>query len=189
MDAAIANPSTCGYANCSCTRRAHRIAVGTAACFAARGRPSRGTAAEEKGGGLSTRFFTVLVSVIGFVGPLRLLLLEVSVNCCTVLYGSLWFFIVFYLIHLMLISSPCLNDDNMASYYQHDLLSHFVYLDTRASFYIAYFVPSWHPERKRETDRYLYIYIYIYFKEDRLTGLSQTGIEKSMVASLISTTI
>lgn len=66
------------------------IAVGTAACFAARGRPSRGTAAEEKGGGLSTRFFTVLVSVIGFVGPLRLLLLEFVRGIGQLLYSFVW---------------------------------------------------------------------------------------------------
>ena len=176
MDAAIANPSTCGYANCSCTRRAHRIAVGTAACFAARGRPSRGTAAEEKGGGLSTRFFTVLVSVIGFVGPLRLLLLEASVNCCTVLYSSLWCFIVFYLIHLMLISSPCLNDDNMASYYQHVYcIILFIYTYVPPVILRTLCPPGIQREGEKETD--IFIYIYIYFKEDRLTGLHKQGLK------------
>lgn len=89
----------------------------------------------------------------------------------------------------MLISSPFLNDDNMASYYQHDLLYHFVYLYIRASFYIAYFVPSWHPERRRERERQTYLYVYIYiFQRGQADRPSQTGIEKSMVASLISAT-
>lgn len=88
----------------------------------------------------------------------------------------------------MLISSPCLNDDNMASYCQHVYcIILFIYTYVPPFILRTLCLPGIQREGERERDRHIYIYIHI-FQRGQADRPSQTGIEKSMVASLISTT-
>ena len=152
----------------------------------------------EGGRGASPDSSPFLVSVIGFVGPqTRLLLLEFvrgkAVNCCTVLYGSsfmishcffvIWLILCWYhrLVWMMIT--------------WHRIVSMFTVLFClfRHACLLLYCVlcallASREKERERETDIFIYIYIIYIFQRGQADRPSQTGIEKSMVASLISTT-